>query len=81
MSDGIVDGKPVRVFQIIFPKDIKYYGHKLYVHICKNLNLPLKFVVYDINNKLLEDYEFWDLKVNVGLTEMDFDIKNPKYKF
>jgi hypothetical protein len=35
----------------------------------------------DAKAPLLESYEYLDLKVNAGLTEQDFDIKNPAYGF
>ena len=30
---------------------------------------------------LLESYSYLDLKTNVGLTDADFDTKNPEYNF
>ena len=30
---------------------------------------------------LLEEYTYLDLAFNVGLTDLDFDQKNPAYKF
>ncbi len=30
---------------------------------------------------LLESYNYHDVKTNVGLTEADFDTKNPEYSF
>ena len=30
---------------------------------------------------LIESYDYADLKVNVGLTDTDFDSQNPKYGF
>ncbi len=76
-----VNGQKTSVYKIIFPQDNSYYGHIIYIYLCEKLNLPLKFVVYDKDYKLLEDYEFWDLKINVGLDDIDFDINNSKYKF
>ncbi|MFH1050791.1 MAG: DUF1571 domain-containing protein [bacterium] len=81
LANGVVNGKASKVFKITLPKDDIYYGHLIYLHLDEKSDLPLKFVVYDKNKKLLEDYEFWDLKVNVGLTDIDFDVDNPKYKF
>jgi hypothetical protein len=30
---------------------------------------------------ILESYSYHDLKINVGLTDADFDTKNPEYRF
>jgi len=81
LEKTVVDGKEVIPYKFIFPKSDDYYGHVIIIYLDLKLNLPLKFVVYDKNLKLLEDYEFWDLKINNGFDDMDFDVKNPKYKF
>ena len=31
--------------------------------------------------QLLEEYTYTNIKINVGLTDADFDTKNPNYKF
>ncbi|MCP3695353.1 MAG: DUF1571 domain-containing protein, partial [Planctomycetaceae bacterium] len=31
--------------------------------------------------EVVEEYTYLNLKINVGLTEEDFDTKNPKYNF
>jgi hypothetical protein len=30
---------------------------------------------------LVEDYGYEDLKLNAGLTDLDFDPQNPEYRF
>ncbi len=72
------------------PTDIKA-GQKVLVpyHYCRRAvtwidaktKLLTKLEIFDWNNKLYEFYEFKDVKINVGLTDVDFDPKNPKYKF
>jgi hypothetical protein len=32
-------------------------------------------------NEFQEEYAFEGLRLNVGLTERDFDVKNPEYHF
>ncbi len=72
------------------PKDIKA-GQKVLVpyHYCRRAvtytdaktKLLVKLEIYDWSNKLYEYYEFKDMKINVGLTDNDFDPNNEKYKF
>jgi outer membrane lipoprotein-sorting protein len=72
------------------PTDVKE-GQKILVpyHYCRKAitwtdsktKLLTKLEIYDWNNKLYEYYEFKDFKSNVGLSDKDFDPKNPDYKF
>lgn len=43
--------------------------------------MPIKIQIFDWSNRLVECYGFEDLKLNPGLTDRDFDPKNPKYQF
>jgi len=47
--------------------------------------LPIRYTAYgwsdDEQAPLIESYTYRDIKTNVGLTEADFDPKNPDYKF
>lgn len=64
-----------------------YEFHKAKVFIDDELNLPVRFAAYDWptspNEKprLLEEYTYYNIKLNVGLTDMDFSPENPAYKF
>jgi hypothetical protein len=59
----------------------RYYGGKFEVWLDKELNLPVRARVYDHHGQLYEQYEFRDLKINVGLRARDFDPDNPDYDF
>jgi hypothetical protein len=49
--------------------------------------VPVHYEAYDWPKQpgeppvLLERYTYTDLKLNPGLTDADFDPKNPEYKF
>jgi LysM repeat protein len=58
-----------------------FYAGRLVVWIDDELQLPLQIDLYDHEGQLYEHYEHHDLKVNVGLTDADFDPKNPAYRF
>ncbi len=43
--------------------------------------LPVLITSYDEKGTLLESYRYREIKTNVGLTNADFDPKNPLYHF
>jgi hypothetical protein len=51
------------------------------------LGLPVRFVGFDWPAapnqppQMLEDYQFVNLRVNTGLTNLDFDPANPAYAY
>lgn len=61
--------------------------YKAQVFIDDELNIPIRYVAYDWPARegapleVLEEYNYLDLKVNVGLTDADFDPRNPAYNF
>ena len=50
-------------------------------------NIPIRYVAFDwpatpgAELQIIEEYNYLDLKVNVGLTDADFDPRNPDYNF
>ncbi|MFT7632562.1 MAG: hypothetical protein ACI87E_003614 [Mariniblastus sp.] len=64
-----------------------YEFHKAQVFIDNELNLPVRFAAYDWPQapgeapKLLEEYTYYNVKVNVGLEDVDFDPTNPNYRY
>ena len=69
---------PKRGDAVIVPE---FYAGRLVLWIDEALGLPLQIDLYDHDGKLYEHYEHHDLMVNVGLTDADFDPKNPTYRF
>lgn len=61
--------------------------HKTRLFIDKATNLPVRVEQYGFpaatgeKPPLLEEYTYWNIRPNVGLTDRDFDPKNPKYGF
>lgn len=51
------------------------------MHIDKELLLPVGNLFYDEKDELFEDYVYTDVKLNVGLTAMDFSRYNKSYRF
>lgn len=76
-------GEPSRCFEMVTPprKDSGYYGHRAYICQSKRTGLLNKITVWDFRKLMVEDFDFENTKVNAGLTEKDFDPKNPEYNF
>ena len=57
------------------------------IFIDNEMNIPVRYCAYDWpaptggDPVLLEEYTYTKIKTNVGLTDADFDSKNPKYRF
>ena len=75
--------------EVVHPKVTpgKFPFHIARIFIDDELQLPVRYESYDWPKKegekptLLEAYIYHDLKLNVGLTDLDFDTKNPDYRF
>ena len=76
------------VLQVVQPtKESGLEFYKAQVFLDDELNLPIRYIAYDWPKKntesldILEEYTYLNLKVNVGLTDKDFDRYNEKYNF
>jgi len=69
---------PERGDAVIVPD---YYAGRMVLWIDEELQLPLQIDLYDHEGSLYEHYEHHDLKINVGLKDVDFDPKNPAYDY
>ncbi len=59
----------------------EFYAGRMVIWIDEHLHLPIQIDLYDHEGRLYEHYEHHDLKINVGLKDIDFDPKNPAYHF
>jgi hypothetical protein len=61
--------------------------HKALIYVDDELNLPIRYEAYTWPKtpggraELDEEYTYLNLKVNVGLTDADFEPANPNYHF
>ena len=68
-------------------KHPSYQFYRVRLYIDREHGLPIRFEAYDWpkvkggEGELVKDYTYLDLKVNVGLTELDFDTRNKAYSF
>ena len=68
-------------------KSPDYMFYRVHLYIDHALGLPIHFEAFDWPTAsdpeppLVEEYTYNDLKLNVGLTEIDFDVTNSAYAF
>ncbi len=80
---GEVAGRRVRHFEGILPRDPQagYYAYRVRLFFDEEHRVPIRVVVYDWNDQLVEDYTYTDLRLNPGLSTLDFDPSNKEYGF
>ncbi len=86
--DAKVDGRQCTHFRLTHAQrrpDLTYHMAELSVD--DELEIPVYFRSFDFpaqegeKPRLLEEYFYKRVKINVGLTDLDFDITNPEYHF
>ncbi len=80
---GEVAGRRARHVEGVLPRDPKlgYYAYRVQLAFDEELRLPIRVVVYDWNDQLVEDYTYTELRTNPGLSTRDFDPANKEYGF
>ncbi len=58
-----------------------YYGKKIEFIVDVATNLPLRTTIWGFDDHIYERFEYFDMKVNPPLTDLDFDRENPAYNF
>lgn len=83
-----INGRPCLMVQITHPVRRPHFSYSMaQVFIDHQLHLPVRYASYDWPAAegqpapLIEEYSFVDVKLNVGLTDADFDYRNPAYRF
>lgn len=83
-----VNGRPCTVIQVAHTarqSSLQYKTARILID--DELVLPIHYSAYDWPQKagdapvLLEEYTYTDVKLNVGLTDWDFDHRNEAYQF
>lgn len=82
-GEEVVYGRMTQKFELIFPKDKAkgYYCFRGIINLDVERKVPLKIQIYDWDDILIENYGYEDVKLNPGFIDVDFDPKNPVYKF
>ncbi|WP_372718728.1 DUF1571 domain-containing protein [Novipirellula sp.] len=83
-----INGRKCQYFEVVHPvrqEHLPFHIAKVYVD--NELRLPILFEAFDWPEGeseapvLMERYLYCDLKLNVGLSDADFDRSNPEYQF
>jgi hypothetical protein len=76
------------MFEVTHPVQRAHFDfYRTRVFFSKTLNMPIRYVSWSWPAKpdgepvLEEEYTYLNVKVNVGLTDLDFDPDNPHYQF
>jgi outer membrane lipoprotein-sorting protein len=59
----------------------RYYAARGTVWVSADSSLPTRIEILDASGKLYERYVYSDVQINIGLTDLDFDSRNPDYRF
>ena len=82
------EGRECTMIEVMHPvprKNFLFYVARILVD--NEYNIPIRYESYEWPTEkepelsLIEIYDYQKLRLNVGLTDEDFDIKNPKYNF
>jgi hypothetical protein len=88
MKDAKINGRVCTLLQVKHPiKRPQFDFYLAQIFIDDELQIPIRYAAYSWPEKegaqpgVLEEYTYLNLKLNVGLTDGDFDHNNPNYKF
>jgi len=80
---GVLAGRRVHLVEGILPRDpgAGYYCYRVLISFDEEHQLLIGVAVYDWDDRIVELYEYTQLRLNPGLTTGDFDSNNPDYGF
>lgn len=83
-----IQGRPCFCIQVMHPNQRPYFTfYKAMIYVDRETNLPIRYESYYWPSRpggapiLLEEYTYLNMKFNVGLSDIDFSVNNPKYDF
>jgi outer membrane lipoprotein-sorting protein len=76
-------GRPARAVELTFPADraLGYHARRVVVTVDAERSLPLRAKIHDHDDRLVGEYAYLDVRLDVRLTALDFDPANPSYGF
>jgi hypothetical protein len=82
-GEQTVYGRKTSELEGILPKAASkgYYCYRCVVNVDLETRMPIRVQIFDWEDRLVESYGYELLKLNPGLTDKDFDPKNPEYHF
>ncbi len=83
-----INNRTCKMIQVVHnERRAPYEFHKAQVFIDDEMNIPVRYASYDWPSTpggkpvLMEEYTYINVDLNVGLTDLDFDITNPEYSY
>lgn len=82
-GEQTVYGRKTREFEGVLPKDPAkgYYCYRCIVDLDVETKMPIQTRIFNWDGQLVESYGYESLTLNPGLSDEDFDPKNPAYHF
>ena len=76
-------GRTERRVELVFPRRAErpYYARRALIGIDVDTRLPVRATIFDWEERLVEDYEYRDVRLNPPLSARDFEASNPDYRF
>lgn len=71
-GEEIIFGRKTRKIETIFSKEKDYYCYRAVISLDVELKVPIKSMIYDLEERLIESYGYEQLRLNPGLTDADF---------
>jgi len=83
LGEEVLYGRKTKKVEGLLPKDASkgYYCYRSLLNIDLETKVPIQVRIFDWEDQLIESYGYEDLKLDAGLTDADFDPKNPQYRF
>ena len=88
-QQSMINKRPATRIEVIHSEQKPHLDfHVARIFVDNEYGLPVRYEAYDwprvpgaepSENELIEEYTYVNLKFNVGLTDADFDPKNPNY--
>jgi len=75
------EGKKVYVIERLLPEEKGYPNHRAVIYVDPQHMIPVYYAGFNKQGDLLEEYIYRNVQLNVGLREVDFDVKNPQYDY
>jgi hypothetical protein len=85
---GKVGGRSCTILRVVHPDKMPHYDfHIAEIFLDDEWKIPVRYIAFGWNknekqeNEIIEEYTYQKIKINVGLTDKDFDVANSEYNF
>ena len=77
-----LDGRPVTLYRLsLSPETKEEANYTAEIAVDKELNIPIYYKAVNTDRKVIEEYLFRNIKLNVDLSDKDFEENNEQYGF